>query len=409
MIIGIAWKNIFRHKKRTALTALIISIGVVMVILFSGATAAFKKVMVGEITDSMLGHIQVHKKGYMTNADTQALDMVINTKLEKKLYSELEKMEEIEGFTPRLKFSAMVSNYDKSIAMKIIAIQPEKEKLVSPELTKRINGIEDLSTLKKGTVVISEIVAKSMKLKKGDDIVLVGTNAQGSVNGTTLKIVGIIELATGPEGKSGYMHLEDAKSLLRMEEVLEIAIRVKEIDEVDEINAKIIELINKSFLNKEGKATLEVHPWTKLTNFTSTIVIIDVMSVFLKIILIFIVLFSIMNMMVMAVYERTGEIGTISAIGTPPAVILEIFMWEGLFLGFLSSVAGSIVGLIVNYIISILNISYEFGKSSLLLKPEVSMKEIVITIILITIISVVATLIPAYKASRLEPVDALRS
>lgn len=409
MIIGIAWKNIFRHKKRTALTAMIISIGVIMVILFGGATSAFKKVMVGQITDSMLGHIQIHKKGYTMNVDTQPLDMFIKQDLEKKLYMELENIPEIIGVAPRLKFSGMVSNYEKSVAMKVTAVNPEKEVIISPALTERINELDDFSKFNRGEIIISEIIAKSMELKKGDEIVLIGTNAAGSVNGITLKIAGIIELAIGPEGKSGYMHLEDAKELLRMEEVLEIALRVDKLENIEIVNEQLESLIENSFVNKDGKVTLEVHPWTKLTNFTGTLTIIDVMALFLKIILIFIVLFSIMNIMIMAVYERISEIGTISAIGTLPSTITAIFMWEGLFLGFFSSITGSIIGVVINYVVSAMNISYNFSRNVIVLKPEVSVKEILVVIITITLVSIVASLVPAYKASKLEPVDALRS
>jgi putative ABC transport system permease protein len=247
-----------------------------------------------------------------------------------------------------------------------------------------------------------------MKLKKGDEIVLIGTNAEGSVNGVTLKIAGISELAIGPDGKAGYMHLDDAKELLRMEEILELALRVDKLENVDIVTEKLNSLANSTFINKDGKAAIEIHPWTKLTNFTSTLTIIDVMAVFLKVILIFIVLFSIMNMMIMAVYERIGEIGTISAIGTLPGTITSMFMWEGFFLGIISSTVGSIIGIIINYGVSAMNITYKFSRNMITLKPEISLNEIITVIITITIISIIASLIPAYKASKLEPVEALR-
>lgn len=408
MIIGIAWRNIFRHKKRTALTAMIISIGVVMVILFGGATTAFKKVMVGQITDSMLGHVQIHKKGYMMNVDTQPLDMTIKTKLENKLYTDLNNMPEVVEISQRLKFNGMVSNYDKSVAMKITAVNPEKEAIVSPTLADRINGIDDFSSLQRGEVVISTIIAKSMQLELGDEIVLIGTNADGSVNGITLVIAGISELAIGPDGKSGYMHLDDAKNLLRMNEILELALRIDTLENVEFVADKLNTLAETSYVNKEGKPAIEIHPWTKLTNFTSTLTIIDVMALFLKVILIFIVLFSIMNIMIMAVYERIGEIGTISAIGTLPSTIVSMFMWEGLFIGILSSTLGSIIGIIINYGISAMNITYKFSRNMITLKPEISINEIIIVIITITLISIIASLVPAYKASKLEPVEALR-
>lgn len=409
MLIAIAWRNIFRQKKRSSLTAFVIAIGIIMVILFLGASSAFKKVMIGEITDSMLGHIQIHKKGYMMNVDTQPLDMTIESKAEKKLLAELKKIPEITEVAPRLKFNGMVSNYDKSVAMKVAAVSIKEESIVSPNLTQRVEGIESLYNLKNNEIIIPETIAKSMELNIGEEIVFIATNASGSVNGMSYKIAGIISLSLGPEGKTGYIRLDDAKELLRMDENIELAIRVKNIDNVKVVVEQIQGIINQSFLNKNKKPMLEVHPWQSLTNFTSTLSIINIMTLFLQLILIFIVLFSILNIMIMAVYERTKEIGTMAAIGTIPSSILQIFVWEGFFLGIISSSIGSAIGIAINTLISSMNITYHFSRNTLVLKPEVSILNIMVIILLVTLISTGASLFPAIKASKLEPVDALRS
>lgn len=408
ILLNIAWKNIFRHKKRTLLTSMIISIGVVMVVLFGGATVAFKNVMIGEITDSMLGHIQIHKKGYMNAVDTQPLDMVIKPQMQEKIMQELKAIPEIVGIAPRLKFNVMISNYDKSVAMRVTAIEPEEEAKVTPALSERVEGAKGKAVLGKGGIVLSDSIAKNMNMKVGDEIVVVATNASGSVNGKSFIVEGIARTTMGPDGKSGYIHLEDAKELLRMEEILEIAVRIDNVKNVDKVTKKIEEISNKTLLNKEGKPAVEVHKWQDLTNFSSIVNMIDVMSIFLKTILIFIVMFSILNIMMMAVYERTGEIGTIAAIGTQPKDIKTIFIWEGIFLGFISSVMGSIIGVAINTLLSVLNISFKFAKSTIVLKPENSISEIGLIIVAIVVISIISSFFPASKAAKMEPVEALR-
>ena len=86
-------------------------------------------------------------------------------------------------------------------------------------------------------------------------------------------------------------------------------------------------------LNKQGKPVFEVHTWEKLSPFYNIARMIDLMAFFIKLMLIAVVLVSIMNVMIMAVYERIREIGTIAAIGTLPGKILSMFVLEGFFLG----------------------------------------------------------------------------
>ena len=126
-------------------------------------------------------------------------------------------------------------------------------------------------------------------------------------------------------------------------------------------------------------------------------------------ILIAIVLVSIMNVMLMAVYERIREIGTIAAIGTSPRKIWSLFLMEGLFLGLFGAITGSIVSLGIIQYLNWQKITMSFGKQdSLILEPSISLSEVVTTALIVVVISALASLQPAVKASKLEPVEALR-
>jgi len=136
---------------------------------------------------------------------------------------------------------------------------------------------------------------------------------------------------------------------------------------------------------------------------------IDLMSVSMKLIMISIVLISILNVMIMSVYERVREIGTMSAIGTTPGKILALFLTEGFTLGLISIVAGNIIGLAGIFILNIYKIRFAFGRNdNLLLEPSISFTELFWLAAIVLLISVFASLEPAYKASKMEPVDALR-
>ncbi|MCP4295545.1 MAG: FtsX-like permease family protein, partial [Proteobacteria bacterium] len=122
-----------------------------------------------------------------------------------------------------------------------------------------------------------------------------------------------------------------------------------------------------------------------------------------------IVLVSIMNVMLMAVYERIREIGTISAIGTSPRKIWSLFLFEGLFLGLFGAIFGSVFSVAIIELLNWLKLPISFGRQdSLILEPTIAISEVLIIGLIVIVISGLASLQPAIKASKLEPVDALR-
>jgi len=136
---------------------------------------------------------------------------------------------------------------------------------------------------------------------------------------------------------------------------------------------------------------------------------IDMMTFFIKLMLIAIVLISIMNVMIMAVYERIREIGTIAAIGTLPGKILALFVLEGFCLGIVGAVLGNIAGIVIVYILNISRITFNFGQQKgLLLTATITPVDLVVISGTVIIVAVIASLQPAFKASRMEPIKALR-
>jgi putative ABC transport system permease protein len=116
-----------------------------------------------------------------------------------------------------------------------------------------------------------------------------------------------------------------------------------------------------------------------------------------------------MNVMIMAVYERIREIGTIAAIGTLPGKILSMFVLEGLFLGTMGALVGDLIGLVIILILNRVGITFDFGRETgLVLSTTIAPFDVLMISIIVIFISVVASLQPAFKASRMEPIKALR-
>jgi putative ABC transport system permease protein len=404
----IAIRNLLRYKRRTLLTASLITVGVVFVLVFVAISGSFKNMMVGQITDSFLGHIQIHRKGYVASIDSLPLTLNMKPGAVEKVKKALAETSSIEATSFRIKFGGMFSNFTETTNIRLNGVYPEDEFKAVPLLPSRIKAGE--KTLKKGEILVPELLAKGMKVNVGDAVVIVATNRNGSVNGKPFRVGSIVESATGPGGRDGYIHIEDAKDILRMEEMetSEIVVRLKDFTELEEISEKLKAILSKE-LNRKGKPIFDVHTWEKLSPFSKIAGMIDMMTFFIKLMLIAIVLISIMNVMIMAVYERIREIGTISAIGTMPGKILSMFVLEGFFLGVFGAMAGNITGTALVYIINALGLTFDFGRQKgLVLSTSINLQDVVMISVIVIFVSILASLQPAFKASRMEPVDALR-
>ena len=407
-LFKIAVRNLLRYKRRTLLTASLITIGVVFVLVFMSVSGSFKNMMIGMITDSMLGHLQVHRKGYVASIDNLPLNLNMKAGAAKRVEAVLSDRPEIAAWSPRIKFGGMFSNFAETTNIRLNGVIPEKEVATVPLLMSRV--IDGEKELKRGEILIPELLAKGMKVKVGDMVVIVATNKDGSVNGKQFKVGGILQSVTGPGGRDGYIHFDDAVEVLRMEEpeVSEFAIRLKKFDQLHSFAAALQARLAQE-LNKDGKPIFEVHTWEQLTPFYNVARMIDVMTFFVKLMLIAIVLISIMNVMIMAVYERIREIGTIAAIGTLPGKILNMFVIEGFCLGVVGAIIGNIVGIALVIILNMSRITFNFGmQQGLVLQATIKPADLFIISLTVIIVSVIASLQPAFKASRMEPIEALR-
>lgn len=422
-ILKIAARNLARFGRRTLLTSSLITLGIVGVLLFTAVAGSFKTIIIGQFTDSMLGHLEVHRKGYVASIDSLPLNLNMQPAMVGKVEQVLKGMDAVEAYSERIKLGAMFSNFTETTSIRINGIDPAKEIATTPLLPGRLIGDKRAGALlKPGEILIPELIALGLKVKVGDTVVLVATNRDGSVNGKTFTVGGVMQSALGPGGKDGYIHIDDARSLLRMKEaeVSEIAIRLKNPAQLDAVYAQLSKELSPiagagraggdkpATAGKGGGSALEVHTWAALSPFSNIAKMIDLLAVFIKVMMVSIVLISVMNVMVMAVYERIREIGTISAIGTPPRRILALFLTEGLLLGLGGTALGTLISLAAIYALNIWKLTVNFGtQQGIVLSPSVSVTDVVTIAALVVTMALLASLQPAWKASRMDPVGAL--
>ncbi|HEY6999648.1 MAG TPA: ABC transporter permease [Candidatus Binatia bacterium] len=407
----IAARNLLRYKRRSLLTVSLIAFGVLFVLVFVAVTASIKDFMIAQITDSYLGDLQIHRSGYVASIESLPLNMNLTPGEVSGIEKTMESTKDIDAYSERIKFGGLFSNFAQTTNIRINGVYPEKEFTTCPQMLSRISeGERSIHALDKGKMLVPKLLAQGFGAKVGDTVVVVATNKDGSVNGKTFLVSGILESATGPGGRDGYINFDDAKEILRIpgKEVSEIAVRVKSLGRVEEVAQNIRGGLGLGEKKQKG-GSIEVHTWSQLSPFANIANMIDLMTFFIKLMLIAIVLISILNVMIMAVYERVREIGTIAAIGTLPRKILSLFLVEGFCLGLIGAFVGVLAGLGIVFGLNLTKISFNFGQATgLILAPTIAPMEVVTASLMVIIVSVLASLQPAYKASRMEPIEALR-
>jgi putative ABC transport system permease protein len=410
-ILKLAARNLARYWRRTLLTSGLIILGVVAVLLFIAVSGSFKGLIVGQITDSMLGHLQLHRRGYVASIDNLPLNLNMKPAAVAQADKALGADPAVVAWSPRLKFGAMFSNFTETTSIRLNGVLPEREVAAMPMLAKRlVQGSAANGLLERGKVLVPEIIARGMNLKPGDTVVLVATNLDGSVNGQSFVVQGVLGDVTGPGGRDGYVHLEDARQLLRMNEaeVSEIAVRLKDLGALPAAKARI-EAAVAGLRNAKGESVLQVHGWDQLSPFANIARMIDLLDVFIRVMLVGIVLIAVMNVMIMAVYERIREIGMIAAIGTPPRRILALFLAEGALLGIVGTAIGVAISLALVYALNVWPVHFTFGRDQqLVLAPALAAADALAIGAVVVVMAILASLQPAWKAARMDPITALR-
>jgi putative ABC transport system permease protein len=319
-------------------------------------------------------------------------------------------MPDVVASSPRLKLGAMFSNFTETTSIRLNGVIPEREAAAMPKLAERIvQGSVANGLVERGKMLVPELLARGMKVNVGDTVVLVATNLDGSVNGKTFAVQGVLASATGPGGRDGYLHMDDARELLRMTEgeVSEIAVRLRGLDRLTSATAQLENALGE-MRNPQGQPALEVHTWEALSPFANIARMIDLLDLFIRVMLVGIVLIAIMNVMMMAVYERIREIGTIAAIGTLPQRILGLFLSEGLLLGLLGTALGTVLSLGIVFALNLWPVSFKFGREVIVLAPSLAAADVLLIGAIVVVVAVLASLQPAWKAARMDPMTALR-
>ena len=403
MILALAWKNIWRNKKRSLIITIAIAFGL-WGGLFSGAIMMG---MIESVVDTAinrdLSHIQIHKIDYAKNKE-----IVNYIPGSMHIFENISKVENVKTASGRTLINGMISSPTSSYGTKIIGIDPEKEKSVTDINQSLIEGIY-FGEKYRNQILVGKKLVDRLDLKLRSKVVLSFQNLEGEITYIACRIVGIFKTASTLFDESNvYVQQNDLFRILESEPVFhEIAIKVNNTEQIKPVADEI----------KSNYQSLEIKTWSELAPeiaFLSETTEIYT-YVFVAIILLAL-LFGITNTMLMSVVDRIREFGVLLAIGMKKGRVFFMIVLETILLSFTGGVIGTLISIIsiayfgiVGMDLSAIAASLESFGASTMLYPFLPMAMYVILTIMIIIAANIAALLPAWKAMHLVPSEAIRT
>ena len=405
MFLKLAWRNVFRHQRRTWITAAAISIGL-------GAMIASNTMMNGmdtmasyNIINYETGHLEIFADGYYREEGMFPLDTIIEDP--DQVRKVVERIKGVQGLTERVKFPARVSNGIVEFPVLAIGINAQTESNVFRVHQSVVTGhyLENPSD-----VVIGAQLAETMEIDTGAVLTVMMRDRNGTFNAYDFIVAGLIY--TGHpvlDANAAFIDLSVAQELLALGQgVTEISIRLNNESKVFEMQKVIQQALGENcevYNYKELYASIfEVSGLKRFMQLIVALVVIIIAAV------------GIVNTMLMAVMERIPEIGTLKAMGYRNREIIMMFLYEGGIIGIFGSVLGCLYGLLVSLIFVFVGLDFSslFDTAELgypvefFLKGKIDPVMVCMVFLFGVFVSIIVTLWPVRRATKLKPVDALR-
>jgi len=400
-VLRLALRNIFRHKTRTAMTLAAIAFGVIALVL-SGGFIQDIYVQLGEaIIHSQSGHVQVAKSGYFSFGSRSPEKYLLTDPEAEK--ARVAALPEVADAMARLSFAGLINNGRTDLPIIGEGVEPAAETRLGTYL--HIRAGRALEASDQYGILVGDGLAKSLQLRPGERVNIVLSTPDGAMNALDFEVVGVFQsFSKEYDARAVRIPLAAAQELLNTKGANVVVVSLHRTRDTAAVTAN---------LAAAGKpAGLEVRAWTVLNDFyENTVALYERQFGALQLIILAMVLLSVINSVNMSVTERTGEFGTLRALGNRGRQVIGIVVLENLLLGVIGALAGAFAGVMLAAAISAIGIPMPPPPNSNLgyvarirVVPSIVGASIVVGVVA----TVLAALLPAWRASRIPVVDALR-
>jgi ABC-type lipoprotein release transport system permease subunit len=403
LFLKLAWRNIFRNKRRTYITGIAIGVGLASLIFVDAVIIGFEKNMVRTATASFLGEGQIHGDGFreLLSVETtiEDLDGVVES---------LGREEIVDRFTVRTMSFGMISSPANLSAVSMVGIDPETEPHLSQMDDTLIEGTYFEGEGERDLVIGSKL-ADLLEVGIGDRVVMTTAEAHtGDLAQEMFRVSGIYHFNV-PEmdGAMAFVRIEKARAMLGLPgEAHEIALKF--------IDPQFGRDKDAPFWTRYSEGANEAIPWPVLLPQVEAYFAISWFSTLFTGLIIFgIVVLGIINTLFMSLHERMFEFGVIRAVGTRPTAVARLIIFEAASLAVVSIGMGIAIGLLVTWLVGISGIDYsgiEFGGVTIRepLYPVMKPYQFILYPALVFVFTTLIGIFPAVRAARMSPADAMR-
>ncbi len=406
-LMRIALRNVLRNRRRTLITLAALLVGVSVMVSIRGVLNGLQGALVDNVVQGQTGALQVHRKGYRQNVLASPLTLDFESKA---IADKVAAVPGVSAVAPRIAFGGMLAVGDETLFLFNQAIDPAAELKVCP---KRAAAMHDAGKFfgAGGVAQVADAILVTAELEKAlrpamaktqDPAALLAPDRDGALSGENATIVGKLDLSGPGDGKLAMVRLDVAQRLLKMEgRVTELAVAVDDLAHLQQ---------TKVALQQALGAEYEVHTWEEIASFV--VDIRNMQNALLSLVagvFMLLMLLGVANTMLMSVLDRTREIGTMMAVGVRRQTIVTLFLLEAGFIGALGGSLGGAMGWSLSSWLSAKGISIQLPTSDVpyVIHPHVPLHYLAAVVAIAAAGAVLFALYPAWRASRLRPVEAL--
>lgn len=400
-LVRLAVRNVGRHRARTALVVGAVAFGVAGLILAGGFVQDIFRQLGEALIRSQSGHLQIARKGFFEQGTRFPEKYLIPKPAE--VAAQAAQHVRAHVVMGRLAFSGLLGNGTADLPIVGEGVEPEKEAQLASFVT-MVAG-RALEEQDRYTAVIGQGLAESLRLDAGSRAVLLASTAEGALNTLDLEIVGVFQsFSKDYDARAVRVPLAAAQELLG----------------VNGANTLVVLLVETSDTRRAAAALgavaasggLEVKTWQELNDFyENTVKLYDRQFLVLQIIVLAMVMFGVANAVNMAVFERTGEFGTMRAVGDNARKIFSLVLVEGALLGLIGAALGVAAGVVLAVAISAVGIPMPPPPNSSVgytAKIQIVPAVLGSAFLVGWVATVLASIPPAWRVSRIPIVEALR-
>lgn len=334
MWLKFAWQNTLRNRRRSLVTVSIAALGTAGILL-AGGFALFTYQSLAEAAARQSGHLVIGQPAHFTSEEDTPLQNGLDNVAE--LSTKLLADSQVRAVLPRVEFSGLVSNGDKSVVMVGLGVQPDAEFSVKGPFLSMKAGDVLASGSTEPEIMLGELLARNLKAQPGSSLTLLASTTDGALNALDVRVKGVFSTGVPDVDKRlVYADIATAQKLLNSQKVSTVGVFLNRMEHTFAAQTRMT----------AANPNLTVQTWEDQAFFYKSVRdlynrIFGALGAIIGLIVVFVVT----NAMSMAIIERTREIGTLRAMGTLPKQLLTTLSLEGMVLGGVGALSGAAIAL----------------------------------------------------------------